>query len=69
MAEVTGILGQHRISIASVMQHETSERNRGVVPLVIMTHNAKAGAMDEALEAIKKLKCVHPGAICMRVHN
>jgi len=69
MAELTGILGQHRISIASVIQHETGEDTEGVAPLVIMTHNAKAGAMDEALEAITQLPCVHPGAICMRVDD
>ena len=40
MAEIAGILGRHDISIASVIQHETEEEVQGVVPLVIMTHNA-----------------------------
>jgi len=69
MAELAGILGRHRISIASVIQHETEEETRGVVPLVIMTHTAPEGAMSEALEAIDKLSCVHPGSIRMRVRD
>src|SRR5271157_70836 len=34
MAEITGILGRHKISIASVIQHETAEESGGIVPLV-----------------------------------
>ena len=38
MSEITGILGRHGISIASIIQHETEEDGANVVPLVIMTH-------------------------------
>ena len=69
MAEITGILGRHEISIASVIQHETAEEADGVVPLVIMTHSASEGAVSKALAAIEKLSCVHPGTIRMRVRD
>ncbi len=48
-------------------------RNRGgratCVPLVIMTHTATEGAMQEALQAIDQLACVHPGSVRMRVRT
>jgi homoserine dehydrogenase len=69
MAEIAGILGRHRISIASVIQHETEEEAEGVVPLVIMTHTATEGAMRQAQEEINCLASVHPGSIRMRVRD
>jgi homoserine dehydrogenase len=69
MAEITGILGRQKISIASVIQHETVAEAGGLVPLVIMTHLASEGAVSEALAAIEQLSCVHPGSIRMRVRE
>jgi homoserine dehydrogenase len=69
MAEIAGILGRHRISIASVIQHETEEEAADVVPLVFMTHTAPEGAMADAMKAIDKLPSVHPGSVRMRVRN
>jgi homoserine dehydrogenase len=69
LAEIAGILGKHKISIASVIQHETEEEESTSVPLVIMTHTASEGAMQQALHAIGLLACVHPGSIRMRVRD
>jgi len=69
LAEIAGILGRHRISIASVIQQEAEEEGQGVVPLVIMTHRAPEGAMDEAMEAIGKLSCVRAGSVRLRVRG
>jgi homoserine dehydrogenase len=69
LAEIAGILGRHRISIASVIQHETEEGADGMVPLVIMTHKAAAGAMDQALDTIGGLPFVHPERARMRVQD
>ena len=69
LAEIAGILGRHQISIASVIQHETEEKTGGAVPLVIMTHSAAEGAVSQALAAIERLPCVHPGTIRMRVRH
>ncbi len=67
LAEIAGILGRHKISIASVIQHETEGREDGVVPLVIMTHLAPEGAMAQAMKAIDQLPVVHPPSVRMRV--
>lgn len=69
LAEIAGILGKHRISIASVIQHETDEEAGNVVPLIIMTHNAPEGAMSEAQKTIDKLPAVHAGSVRMRVRD
>jgi homoserine dehydrogenase len=69
MAEIAGILGKHKISIASVIQHENEEEDATSVPLVIMTHIASEGAMQNALQAMNQLACVHPGSVRMRVRD
>lgn len=69
MAEIAGILGRHKISISSVIQHETDEEAEGIVPLVIMTHSATEGAMRQAMETINCLASVHPASVRMRVRD
>lgn len=70
MSDITGILGRHQISIASVIQHETAEEEEAnTVPLVIMTHTSTEGAMVEALKTINQLASVHPNSVRMRVRN
>jgi homoserine dehydrogenase len=69
MAEIAGILGRQKISIASVIQHETEEEEEGVVPMIFMTHTATEGAIRRALEAINCLAAVHPGSVRMRVRD
>ena len=69
MAEIAGILGRHKISIASVIQHETSDESGGDVPLVIMTHTTTEGAVCEALKAITCLSSVRQGSVRLRVRE
>jgi len=69
MADIAGVLGRHEISIASVIQHETSEEADGQVPLVIMTHTASEGAMSDALGEMEQLSCIHSGTMRMRVRD
>lgn len=70
LAEITGVLGRHRISIASIIQHEPNGESDGdvkLVPLVIMTHQAAEGAAQKAVEEIGKLATVRGNAVKMRV--
>jgi len=69
LAQIAGILGQHDISIASVIQHETEEGPDNVVPLVIMTHTAPEGAMAKATQEINRWPFVHAGTVRMRVRD
>ena len=68
LAEIAGVLGKHQISIASVIQHEPrGDSAVRVVPLVIMTYQAKEGAAQAAMAEIDRLKVVKQGSVRMRV--
>ena len=54
LAQVTGILGKHEISIASVIQKV--RQHEKAVPVVMMTHEAQEGAMQNALREIDALR-------------
>lgn len=67
IAEIASVLGRHAISIASVIQHESPDEDQSVVPLVIMTHATREGAIASAVEEIDKLKCACAKSVRMRV--
>ena len=68
MAHVAGALGDHGISIASLIQHEPDgEGDARTVPLVIMTHQTTEGAVEDAVRQIERLALVHPPGVRMRV--
>jgi homoserine dehydrogenase len=69
MAEITGILSGHGISIASIIQHESEEDSSSAVSLVIMTHNTLEGNFAAAMRSIGQLSSVHPGSVRMRVRD
>ncbi|MEK6248256.1 MAG: homoserine dehydrogenase [Planctomycetales bacterium] len=64
---ITSALGQHGISIASVIQHESSFLGDGKVPLVIMTHKTTDGAAQTATEEINKMEIVQEPSTRIRV--
>jgi homoserine dehydrogenase len=68
LAQVTTALGNHNISIASVLQQEPLEA-KGIVPLVIMTHETTEGAAARACDAINKLKPVRGETVRMWVRD
>ena len=68
LAQVTTVLGSHDISIASVLQHEPIEA-KGVVPLIIMTHETTEGDAARACEAIDRLKPVRGETVRMWVRD
>jgi homoserine dehydrogenase len=69
LAEIAGVLGQHGISIASVIQHDDERTGKGFVPLVIMTHTAVEGSVETAVEMIDRQPIVSPMSVKLRVHE
>jgi len=68
LGQITSVLGGNGVSIASVIQHESSEQNgQNVVPLVIMTHSVPDGAVSKALAEIDQLEPVREESVKMRV--
>lgn len=68
MAQVTSILGEEELSIASVIQHEADPNEpQAKVQLVIMTHEAPEAAASRAAQKISDLPIVSGNSVRMRV--
>ena len=64
LAEVTRVLAEHQISIASVIQHEAPDEAAGErVQLVIMTHTAATGPFRSAAADMERLGRVAAPAV------
>ena len=67
MGQITGRLGQHGISIASVFQHEPSAPNQQTVPIIIMTHLTPESAAQAAMKQILEMPTVADTAERFRI--
>jgi len=68
LSRISGILGRHQISIASVIQMGRELRG-GSVPLVMMTHEAREASVRQALEEIDRLEIVQDCTVHIRVED
>ena len=66
LSRIAGILGEHRISIASVIQKETEEEHEHV-PLIMITHDAVEKDVQAAIEKINGLSDVDGMTTIIRV--
>lgn len=71
LASIAQVLGEHGISIASVIQHDPGDDapDHSPVPLVIMTHLAIEAELRAALARIDCLDVVHAASVCMGVEE
>jgi len=67
LAQVATILGNHGISIASMLQQERREGE--AVPVILMTHTARESRVQDAIAAIDALEVVHDRTLCIRVEE
>jgi len=68
LSEITGILGKHKISISSIIQHEPKEpAEPRKVPLIIMTHECEEVQASRAHLAIEQLASVDEKSYRLRV--
>jgi homoserine dehydrogenase len=68
LSQISKILGDHSISIASVIQKEADEK-AGTAEIVIMTHPAKESAFQKALQRTRKLAVVKDIGNFIRVED
>jgi homoserine dehydrogenase len=68
LAQISKILGDHLISISSVIQKMTDSIAR-TAEIVIMTHPAKEAAMQQALEEVTRLPVVNEISNFIRVEE
>ncbi|MDP6490590.1 MAG: homoserine dehydrogenase [Kiritimatiellia bacterium] len=67
MAQITSILGEHQISLASALQKDEPENDH--VPVVYITHEAVEAEMDAALKEIAALDCVSGEPVLLRIEG
>jgi homoserine dehydrogenase len=66
LAKIAGVLGEHGVSIASMVQLEAHETDH-YIPIVLLTHGATEAAMDQALEKIGKFDFVRENYLKLRL--
>lgn len=71
LGKIAQILGDHGISIASVIQHDSGDDapESSPVPLVIMTHHAIQADLVSAIAIIDRLDVVHAATVRMGVED
>jgi len=67
LSKISGILGDHNISISSVIQKGRKED--GAVPVVMTTHKAREKDVQEALARIARLDVVHEKTTLIRIED
>ena len=67
LSKIAGILGEHEISIAVVIQK--GREVGGSVPIVMLTHEAKEAAVQAALSAIDRLEVVTAPTKVLRIEE
>ena len=68
LAAITGVFGKHKLSIASLIQHENDgSGEKDVVPLVVMSHEGPEGFARKVAEEIESLGVVHGNVVRLRV--
>ena len=65
LSKISGILGKHNISIASVIQK--GRKTKGSVPIVMLTHEAEESAVKKALSEIDRLEVVTAPTKLLRI--
>ncbi len=64
LGRIAGVLGRHHISIASV--HQKERLSARIVPVVMMSHEAKESNIRRALHAIDRLPMVKQPTVTLR---
>lgn len=72
LAKISGILGKHKVSIASVFQHvkdnELLRRSKGV-PIIVVTHLAREGDVQESIKKINRLSVILASTVMIRIEG
>ena len=67
LSKISGVLGNHKISIASVIQK--GREVNGSVPLVMLTHEARESNVQKAVSLIDALDVLTDKTMIIRVEN
>jgi homoserine dehydrogenase len=65
MAQISRIFGERGISLSAILQHEAAAGQ--LVPVVVTTHEATRGDLDQAIAAIEALDVVEGTPAAIRI--
>jgi homoserine dehydrogenase len=68
LSKISGVLGDCGISISSMVQLETHEKDN-YVPIVLLTHEAPEAAMEKALQSIRRFDFVKEDYLRLRLFS
>jgi homoserine dehydrogenase len=69
LSQVSGILGRHKVSIASVYQKGPLGRAMKGVPILMLTHGSREGSVRAALDEIDKLKVIVNKSVMLKIEE
>jgi homoserine dehydrogenase len=69
LAAIAGSLGKHGISIESMVQTSHQADDAAPVPIVIMTHEAREGAVQDALAEIDRFDVISQKTVFIRIED
>ena len=69
MAQITGVLGEMGVSLASIIQKEVPEDAGTPVEVVIITHKARESAVQEAARKLEALQVVYGAPKLVRIED
>ncbi len=67
LAKIADLLGKHNISISSVVQKEKKEAH--IVPIVMLSHEAREKDMQDALKKIDNLSVIKRKSVLLRLES
>ncbi len=67
LSRIARILGTHRISIASVLQKD--RRREHIVPVVMMTHDARERDVQNAMDEVDRMSVVRRKTVVLRMER
>jgi len=67
LSKITGVFGDHDISISSVIQED--RKDGGIVPLVLVTHHALECSFRDAVKVIEELDIIDGKAVYVRIEE
>ncbi len=67
LSKISGILGEHNISIKSVHQYE--QKLNGTVPIFMLTHQAREAEIQKALEKISAMDTIMNSPTLIRIEG
>ncbi|MDE2836892.1 MAG: homoserine dehydrogenase [Chloroflexota bacterium] len=69
MAQITGVLGEMGVSLASIIQKEVPEDAGTPAEVVIITHKARESAVQEAVRQLEALSVVYGALKLVRIED